>query len=164
MTYLQSPPYSMYRDSEKRLEGNDIFEGYAPDLIKEIAQELSEENDGSRPFLTRALLSCVLRVQLHLQMGGRPKVRETRSGNRRMERHDGRTSGAGNVRRRHMKLRIKDKVLVHFFLVTTWRETVLGNQEPFSRLLPVQPYKRRAHRREEKGRRKFSFPSRRRFS
>jgi len=43
MSVLQSPPYSMYRDSEKRLEGNDIFEGYAPDLIKEIAEELSEK-------------------------------------------------------------------------------------------------------------------------
>ncbi len=31
----------MFRESSKRLEGNDVFEGYAPDLIKEIADILS---------------------------------------------------------------------------------------------------------------------------
>ena len=38
----QSPPYSMYRESSKRLSGNDVFEGYAIDLIKEVAEILSE--------------------------------------------------------------------------------------------------------------------------
>ncbi len=38
----QSPPYTMFRKSSKRLEGNDVFEGYAPDLIKEIADILSK--------------------------------------------------------------------------------------------------------------------------
>ena len=38
---LQSPPYSMYRDSQKMLKGNDVFEGYAIDLIKEVAEILS---------------------------------------------------------------------------------------------------------------------------
>eukprot|EP00094_Tigriopus_californicus_P003973 TCALIF_03827-PA protein Name:"Similar to GRIK2 Glutamate receptor ionotropic, kainate 2 (Macaca fascicularis)" AED:0.16 eAED:0.16 QI:0/0.7/0.45/1/0.8/0.81/11/0/556 len=40
ITTLYSPPYSMYRDSTKRLTGNDVFEGYAIDLIKEIAEIL----------------------------------------------------------------------------------------------------------------------------
>ena len=39
---FQSPPYSMYRDSQKRLTGNDVFEGYAIDLIKEVAEILSK--------------------------------------------------------------------------------------------------------------------------
>lgn len=33
----------MYRDSSKRLTGNDVFEGYAIDLIKEIAEILSKK-------------------------------------------------------------------------------------------------------------------------
>lgn len=32
----------MHRDSSKRLTGNDVFEGYAIDLVKEIAEILSE--------------------------------------------------------------------------------------------------------------------------
>lgn len=32
----------MYRDSDKRLTGNDVFEGYAIDLIKEVAEILSK--------------------------------------------------------------------------------------------------------------------------
>ena len=40
--WLQSPPYSMYKDSSKRLTGNDVFEGYAIDLIKEVADTLSK--------------------------------------------------------------------------------------------------------------------------
>jgi hypothetical protein len=32
----------MYRESDKRLTGNDIFEGYAIDLIKEVAEILSK--------------------------------------------------------------------------------------------------------------------------
>lgn len=39
---IQSPPYSMYRDSDKHLSGNDVFEGYAIDLIKEVAEILSK--------------------------------------------------------------------------------------------------------------------------
>ena len=39
---FQSPPYSMYADSDKRLTGNDVFEGYAIDLIKEVAEILSK--------------------------------------------------------------------------------------------------------------------------
>ena len=31
----------MYRDSQKRLTGNDVFEGYAIDLIKNISEILS---------------------------------------------------------------------------------------------------------------------------
>ena len=42
ISFLQSPPYSMYRDSQKRLTGNDVFEGYAIDLIKEVAEILSK--------------------------------------------------------------------------------------------------------------------------
>ena len=40
--FFQSPPYSMYRDSQKRLTGNDVFEGYAIDLIKNISEILSK--------------------------------------------------------------------------------------------------------------------------
>ena len=32
----------MYKDTSERLEGNDIFEGYAIDLIKEIADILRQ--------------------------------------------------------------------------------------------------------------------------
>jgi len=32
----------MYQESEKRLTGNYIFEGYAIDLIKEVAEILSK--------------------------------------------------------------------------------------------------------------------------
>ena len=34
----------MYRTSEKRLSGNDVFEGYAIDLIKEVAEILSNSD------------------------------------------------------------------------------------------------------------------------
>lgn len=34
----------MYRDSQKRLTGNDVFEGYAIDLIKEVAEILSKSS------------------------------------------------------------------------------------------------------------------------
>ncbi|XP_071747530.1 glutamate receptor ionotropic, kainate 2 isoform X1 [Lepeophtheirus salmonis] len=40
VTTIYSPPYSMYRDSSKRLTGNDVFEGYAIDLIAEVAEIL----------------------------------------------------------------------------------------------------------------------------
>ena len=52
---LQSPPYSMYRDSDKRLTGNDVFEGYAIDLIKEVAEILSK--------------SCHTEIRVQLQLG-----------------------------------------------------------------------------------------------
>ena len=32
----------MYKDADKRLTGNDVFEGYAIDLIKDVADILSE--------------------------------------------------------------------------------------------------------------------------
>ena len=48
VTTILSPPYSMYKDSSKRLTGNEAFEGYAIDLIKEIAEILSK----SVPFFT----------------------------------------------------------------------------------------------------------------
>ena len=38
----QSPPYSMFKESSEKLVGNEAFEGYAIDLIAEIAQILSE--------------------------------------------------------------------------------------------------------------------------
>ena len=46
---FQSPPYSVYRDSSKRLTGNDVFEGYAIDLIKEIAEILSKSPKANQP-------------------------------------------------------------------------------------------------------------------
>ena len=39
--HFQSQPYSMYKISQEGLTGNDRFEGYAIDLIKEIADILS---------------------------------------------------------------------------------------------------------------------------
>ena len=39
-TLFQSPPYSMVTESEKKLVGNDAFEGYAIDLISEISEIL----------------------------------------------------------------------------------------------------------------------------
>ena len=36
----QSPPYSMLSESAEKLVGNDAFEGYAIDLIAEIAEIL----------------------------------------------------------------------------------------------------------------------------
>ena len=41
---FQSPPYSMFKESAEKMVGNDAFEGYAIDLISEIAQILSEYN------------------------------------------------------------------------------------------------------------------------
>ncbi len=41
---FQSPPYSMFKESAEKMVGNDAFEGYAIDLISEIAQILSECN------------------------------------------------------------------------------------------------------------------------
>ena len=40
VTLFQSPPYSMVTESTKKLVGNEAFEGYAIDLISEIAQIL----------------------------------------------------------------------------------------------------------------------------
>ena len=39
--HFKSQPYSMYKISQEGLTGNDRFEGYAIDLIKEIADILS---------------------------------------------------------------------------------------------------------------------------
>ena len=39
---IQSQPYSMVRRGPERLSGNDAFEGFAIDLIAEIAQILSK--------------------------------------------------------------------------------------------------------------------------
>ena len=41
---FQSPPYSMVTQSQERLTGNDAFEGFAIDLIAEIAEILSKSN------------------------------------------------------------------------------------------------------------------------
>ena len=38
--FLQSPPYATLAESAKKLVGNDAFEGYAVDLISEIANVL----------------------------------------------------------------------------------------------------------------------------
>ena len=38
--HFQSPPYSMFKESTEKLVGNDAFEGYAIDLISEIARIL----------------------------------------------------------------------------------------------------------------------------
>jgi hypothetical protein len=43
MSIFQSPPYSVFAESDKPLTGNDVFEGYAIDLIKEIAEILSKD-------------------------------------------------------------------------------------------------------------------------
>ncbi len=48
VTTILSPPYSMYKDSSKRLTGNEAFEGYAIDLIKEIAEILSKRKVTNR--------------------------------------------------------------------------------------------------------------------
>ena len=40
LSLFQSPPYSMVTESTKKLVGNDAFEGYAIDLISEIAHIL----------------------------------------------------------------------------------------------------------------------------
>ena len=40
--FFQSQPYSMVRRGPERLSGNDAFEGFAIDLIAEIAQILSK--------------------------------------------------------------------------------------------------------------------------
>ena len=40
--FFQSPPYSMPKDAKKNLRGNEEFEGYAVDLIAEIAEILSK--------------------------------------------------------------------------------------------------------------------------
>ena len=42
LSLLQSPPYAMIRESAKKLSGNDAFEGYAIDLIREVADVLSK--------------------------------------------------------------------------------------------------------------------------
>ena len=39
---FQSQPYSMVRQTQERLTGNDAFEGFAIDLMAEIAQILSK--------------------------------------------------------------------------------------------------------------------------
>ncbi len=48
----------MFRESSKRLEGNDVFEGYAPDLIKEIADILSKFSN-SKFKIIRESMCCV---------------------------------------------------------------------------------------------------------
>ena len=42
VTTIRSPPYSMYRESAQRLAGNTAYEGFAVELIAEIANTLSE--------------------------------------------------------------------------------------------------------------------------
>ena len=44
ITNSQSNPYSMVTQSQERLTGNDAFEGFAIDLIAEIAEILSKIN------------------------------------------------------------------------------------------------------------------------
>ena len=39
---LKSPPYSMHRTGARSVKGNDAFEGYAVDLIQEVANILSK--------------------------------------------------------------------------------------------------------------------------
>ena len=41
--YFQSQPYSMVKQSQERITGNEAFEGFAIDLIAEIAQILSKK-------------------------------------------------------------------------------------------------------------------------
>ena len=50
---FQSQPYSMVRQSQERLAGNEAFEGFAIDLIAEIAEILSKADavDFSMPFM-----------------------------------------------------------------------------------------------------------------
>ena len=40
VTTIMSPPYSMVTQSEQQMNGNDAFEGFAIDLISEIAEIL----------------------------------------------------------------------------------------------------------------------------
>ena len=56
----------MFKESSKKLVGNDAFEGYAIDLIHEIAQILSEDN---LDWLFLYSTDFLLRVQLHIQVG-----------------------------------------------------------------------------------------------
>ena len=52
---FQSQPYSMVRQTQERVTGNEAFEGFAIDLIAEIAQILSKKikglNKGDLPLL-----------------------------------------------------------------------------------------------------------------
>ena len=43
---FQSQPYSMVRQTQERVTGNEAFEGFAIDLIAEIAQILSKKIKG----------------------------------------------------------------------------------------------------------------------
>ena len=43
---FQSQPYSMVKQSQERLTGNEAFEGFAIDLIAEISEILSITNTG----------------------------------------------------------------------------------------------------------------------
>ena len=54
----------MFKESSEKLVGNDAFEGFAIDLIAEIAQILSK-----CPTFYIELSYQHIRVQLHIQMG-----------------------------------------------------------------------------------------------
>ena len=81
----------MVRQSQERLAGNEAFEGFAIDLIAEIAEILSKA-DGEVENSVKIFHS---RVQLHAQVGGRRGVRVHEQGDRGVERSDGRTVGPG---------------------------------------------------------------------
>ena len=53
MVGFQSQPYSMVKQSQERLTGNEAFEGFAIDLIAEISEILSRHTTAAtrRRFL-----------------------------------------------------------------------------------------------------------------
>ena len=57
----------MVRQSQERLAGNEAFEGFAIDLIAEIAEILSKAHGHLEDNSLNRLL---FRVQLHLEVGG----------------------------------------------------------------------------------------------
>ena len=57
----------MVRQSQERLAGNEAFEGFAIDLIAEIAEILSKAHGHHQD---NSLNRLSFRVQLHLEVGG----------------------------------------------------------------------------------------------
>ena len=75
----------MVRQTQERVTGNDAFEGFAIDLMAEIAQILSKS--GITQYIHR--IHLFFRVQFHPQMGRRRRLRVHEQGDRGMERADG---------------------------------------------------------------------------
>ena len=84
----------MFKESTEKLVGNDAFEGYAIDLIAEIAKILRK-----CPLRWHDLTGCLQsRIQLHIQMGGRRGLRLQKQGDGGVEWTDGGTLISGQWR------------------------------------------------------------------